>query len=110
MNLTRDKWESISLDAVLEHKKKVLASKEKDTYYNLCKCADTFLKSEKNYLSDNLSAGTMLTLDRTLQDTYDNSIPRYNFRVIPIYTAWKRYTFLFQDVHTKIVEPNHEDF
>ena len=88
----------------------MLASENKHTYYNFCKCADDFLKSKKKYLSDNLPAGTMISLDRTFLDTYDNSIPRYNFRVIPIYTAWKCYTFLFQDVHTKILEPNHEDF
>ena len=52
----------------------------------------------------------MMTIDRPFQETYDNSIPRYNFRVIPIYIAWKCYTFLFHDVHTKILEPNHEDF
>ena len=52
----------------------------------------------------------MMTIDRTLQDTYDNSIPRYNLRFQPIYTAWKCYTFLFQDVQKKILKPNHEDF
>ena len=100
MNLSIVKWESITLDAVMEHNTKALAS-GKHTYYNFCKCADAFLKSEKYYLSDNLPTDTMLTLDRTLQDTYDNSIPRYNLRFIPIYTAWKCYTFLFQDVQKK---------
>ena len=52
----------------------------------------------------------MMTIDRTLQDTYDNSIPRYNLRFKPIYTAWKCYTFLFQDVQKKTLKPNHEDF
>ena len=88
MNLSKEKWGSITLDAALEHNKKVLASENKHTYYNFCKSADAFLKSEtKKYLSDNLPAGTMISLDRTFLDTYDNSIPRYNFRVIPIYTA-----------------------
>ena len=104
------KWESITLDAALKHNAKVLASGKKHTYYNFCKCADAFLKSEKNYLSDNLPVGNMMTIERILQDTYDNSIPRYNFRFQPIYTAWKCYTFLFQDVQKKILKPNHEDF
>ena len=87
MNLTRSKWESISLDAVLKHNAKVLASKEKHIYYNFCKCADDILKSETYYLSDNLPANTIMTIDKTLQDTYDNSVPRYNIRFQPIYTA-----------------------
>ena len=110
MNLKREKWESITLDDVLKHDAKVLASWNKQTYYNFCECADVFLKSEKSYLSDNLPASKMMTIDKTFQETYDNSIPRYNFRVIPIYIAWKCYTFLFHDVETKILEPNHEDF
>ena len=65
MILKRVKWKSITLDAVLKHNAKVLASGKKHTYYNFCKCADAFLKSEKNHLSDNLSAGTMMTIDRT---------------------------------------------
>ena len=109
MNLTRSKWESITLDKVLEHNKKVLASKEKHTYYNFCKCADDILKSEKNYLSDNLPANTIMTIDKTLQDTYDNSLPRCNIRFQPIYTAWKCYMFLFQDVKTT-TKHNHEVF
>ena len=32
MNLSKVKWESITLDAVLEHNTKVLASREKHTY------------------------------------------------------------------------------
>ena len=50
-----------------------------------------------------------MTIDKTLQDIYDNSIPRYNLRFIPIYTAWKCYTFLFQDVQTSM-KPKHEVF
>ena len=51
----------------------------------------------------------MMTIDKTLQETYDNSIPIYNIRFQPIYIAWKCYTFLFQDVQ-KIMKPNHEVF
>ena len=109
MNLSKEKWESITLDAALEHNTKVLAS-GKHTYYNFCKSANEFLKSKISYLSDKLPPSTMLTIDSNLKDTYDNSIPRHNFRFMPIYVAWKCYTFLFQDEETKILEPNHEDF
>ena len=109
MNLTRSKWESISLDAVLEHNKKVLTSKEKHTYYIFCKCADNILKSEKNYLSDNLLANTIMIIDKTLLETYDSSVPRYNIRIQPIYTAWKWYMFLFQDIQTTM-KPDHQFF
>ena len=87
----------------------MLASRKKHTYYNFCKFADDFLKSEKNYLSDNLPENKIMTIDKTLLETYDNSIPRYNLRFQPIYTAWKCYAFLFQNVQTTM-KPDHEDF
>ena len=62
----------------------MLASEKKHTYYNFCKCADDFLKSETNYISDNLPANTIKTIDKTFQESYDNSIPKQNLRCIPI--------------------------
>ena len=97
MNLSKVKCKSITLDAVLKHNAKVLAS-GKYTYFQFLQICRRIFEIRKNYLSDKLPAGTMMTIDRNLQDTYDNSIPRCNFRFQPIYTAWNCYTFLFQDV------------
>ena len=76
MNLSKVKWESITLDAALKHNAKVLASGNKHTYYNFCECADVILKSEKSYLSDNLPASKMMTINGPFQETNDYSIPR----------------------------------
>ena len=66
-------------------------------------------ENRKKYLSDDLPANKIMSIDKTFLETYDNSVPRYNFRFQPIYTAWKCYTFLLRDIQ-RIMKPDHEDF